>query len=138
VIPEAVTQVAMQVIGRTQTIATACAAGSLELNAFLPLIADELLNALQLLAGANDILRRHAIEGMEADEAACRAQVEASTATVTALVPLLGYERAAEIAATVQQTGRTVRQVAVDDGHLSSDDFEQAVSPEAVCRLGST
>ena len=72
VIPEAVSQAAMRVIGHDATITMACAAGSLELNPFLPLVADCLLESLDLLARADDILRRHCIEGLEADEARCR------------------------------------------------------------------
>jgi len=75
-----------------------CAAGSLELNAFLPLIADCLLENLDVLARADDVLARLCVNGIEADEARCRAHVENSTAAATALVPALGYERAGEAA----------------------------------------
>jgi aspartate ammonia-lyase len=61
--------------------------GSLELNAFLPLIADCLLENLDVLARADDVLARLCVDGIEADEARCRAHVENSTAAATALVP---------------------------------------------------
>jgi len=122
VIPEAVSQAAMRVIGHDATITMACAAGSLELNPFLPLVADCLLESLDLLARADDILRRHCIDGLEADEARCRKHVENSTATATALVPVLGYERAGEAAKLAGAKSQTIR--------------ETVISPESVCRLG--
>jgi aspartate ammonia-lyase len=136
VIPEAVTQAALKVMGNDQVIAMAVAGGSLELNAFLPLVADALLESTELLANGCDVLRRHCIEGIEADEERCRAHVEASTALATALLPALGYEGAAAIAHTSATTGRSVREVAVGDGHLSQEEFDALVTPEAVCRLG--
>jgi aspartate ammonia-lyase len=118
-------------------IAAACAAGSLELNPFLPLVAHCLLESLDLLARGCDLLRRHCVEGLEADEERCRAHVHASTATVTALVPALGYERACALARSARSTGRTVRDTAVADGFLTSEQFDELTTPEAVCRLGT-
>jgi aspartate ammonia-lyase len=137
VIPEAVAQAAMLVMGYDQTLAVAAGSGNLELNAFLPLIAYCLLESLDLLASSCEILRRHCVEGIEADEARCRAQVESSTAAVTALVPVLGYERACALAARARETGRTIKETAVAEGWLSAEQFEEWTSPEAVCRLGS-
>ena len=98
VIPEAVSQAAMVVMANDQAIAQACAMGNLELNAFLPLVADALLGSLDLLRNACRIFREHCVAGIEADEARCRAHVEGATATLTALVEPLGYEKAQEIA----------------------------------------
>ena len=137
VIPEAVSQAAMAVMGNDQVIAQACSMGSLELNAFLPLIADALLGSLSLLANACDIFRRHCVAGIEADEARCRRHVEGATAAVTALVERLGYETAQAIATEARQSGRSIREVAVGAGHLSAEDFDEVVSAEAVTRLGS-
>ncbi|MGB8203923.1 MAG: aspartate ammonia-lyase, partial [Candidatus Baltobacteraceae bacterium] len=99
VIPEAVTQAALMVSAYDQAIASAASLGSLELNAFLPLIADALLTSVDLLAGACDILARLCVDGIEADAGRCRQSVETSTATATALVPALGYSAAARLAA---------------------------------------
>ncbi len=137
VIPEAVTQAAMKAMGNDQVIAMAAASGSLELNAFMPLIADALLESADLLANACDLLRSHCVDGMEADEERCRAHVEGSTALATALLPVLGYEGAAAVARASAATGRTVRAVAVGDGHVSGEAFDALVTPEAVCRLGT-
>ena len=137
VIPEAVSQVAMLVMGHDASIASACAAGSLELNPFLPLVAACLLESLELLGRADDILCRHCVSGLEADEARCRQHVLNSTAAATALLPALGYDRVCELARSSAETGRTVRELAITKGWLSAAAFDELISPEAVCRLGT-
>jgi aspartate ammonia-lyase len=106
------------------------------LNPFLPLVAACLLESFDLLARACEILRIHCVEGIEADEARCRAHVEDSTAIVTALVPALGYERACEVAQRVKATGKTVREIVLSEGLLAPETFNELISPEAACRLG--
>jgi aspartate ammonia-lyase len=137
VIPEAVSQVTMLVMGHDTTITLACASGNLELNPFLPLVAACLLESLDLLARADDILRRHCVEGLEADEARCRRHVENSTAAATALLPALGYARAGEAARLAQARGLGLRAVVVAEGWLTVAQFDELISPEAVCRLGA-
>jgi aspartate ammonia-lyase len=136
VVPEAVTQAALRVMGHDAVLANACAAGSLELNAFYPLIADCLLDSLDLLTRACAILREGCVEGIEADEAQCRRHVEGSTATVTALLPLIGYDAACNIAKTARDTGRSIREVALESG-IDEKTFNELISPESVCRLGT-
>ena len=138
VIPEAVSQAAMQVMGNDLAIAQACAAGHLELNAFLPLVAANLLDSIDLLTMACDILRRLCIEGIEADETRCRQSVEASTATATALLPALGYETCSRIAKQANEQNKTIRQVVLENQLLTEAEFDRLISPEAVCRLGFT
>jgi aspartate ammonia-lyase len=137
VIPEAVSQAAMLVMGHDSTIAIACASGSLELNPFLPLVATCLLESLDLLTRSDDILRRHCIEGLEVDEERCRKLVENSTATATALLPSLGYERASAVARLAQASGRSIRELVIAKGWLTAEEFDALISPEAVCRLGT-
>jgi aspartate ammonia-lyase len=74
---------------------------------------------------------------MEADEARCRAHVDDSTALVTALVPALGYERCCLVAKKAKESGKSIRQVILDEGLLTLDQFNALVAPEAVTRLGS-
>ena len=138
IIPEAVTQAALLSIGHDQALTMAVAMGSLELNPFLPLVAHCLLESVDLLTGACGILRSHCIDGIVADEERCRRQVENSTASATALVALLGYERVSELVATASREGRGFKAVAVASGWLTAEQFEEATSPEAVCRLGFT
>lgn len=137
VIPEAVTQVAMLVCGHDAAIAMACAAGNLELNAFLPLVAYCLLESIELLARADQILARHCVEGLTANKERCRQHVKSSTAAATALVPVLGYEEAGQVAHDHLRSGRTVEQMVVDAGMLTQAQFQALTTPEAVCRLGS-
>ncbi|MFH0962807.1 MAG: aspartate ammonia-lyase [Planctomycetota bacterium] len=137
VIPEAVSQAAMLMIAYDQALTIAAASGSLELNPFLPLIAVCLLESADLLARSSEILRRFCVEGIVADETRCRLHVESSTATVTALLPSLGYEAAASLAALAARSGKSVRQCALEAALLSPEEFEDLVRPEAVCRLGS-
>jgi len=136
VIPEAVSQAAMRVLGHDATIAFACASGNLELNAFLPLVADALLESIDLLARACTVLRTHCVEGLEADEAACRRHVDGSTALATALLPAIGYERATAVARAAAGRGCTVREIVLEEGILTEDAFDALVTPEAICRLG--
>jgi aspartate ammonia-lyase len=137
VIPEAVTQAATLVMGHDQVIAAAVAAGSLELNPFLPLVAHCLLESCDLLARSCRTLRERCVEGIEADEARCRRQVESSTATVTALAPLLGYEGAGHLFAYARERGLSIKEAAIDGGFVTPEQFAELTSPEAVCRLGS-
>jgi aspartate ammonia-lyase len=136
VVPEAVTQAALLAIGHDATLTTAVAMGSLELNPFLPLVAHCLLGSFDLLTRACDHLRVLCVDGLEADEARCRRHVENATASATALLPLIGYARAADLVARARVTGRGLRETAVADGFVSAADFDAATSPEAVCRLG--
>ncbi len=137
VIPEAVSQAAMAVMAYDQLIANACSSGRLELNAYMPIIADALLVCLDLLINSCDVLRKHCVAGMEADEARCRRNVENSTASVTALVEAIGYEAAQKVAAEARAAGKSIRRTVIDMGLLSGDEFDILTSPEAVTRLGS-
>jgi aspartate ammonia-lyase len=137
VIPEAVSQAALQVMANDQALTMACSLGNLELNAFLPLVADTLLGSLDLLTRACAIFYRFCVVGLEPDEARCREHVEGATATVTALVERLGYTRAAEVAETARAERKTIRQVVVEQGLLTAAEFDELVSPESVTRLGS-
>jgi aspartate ammonia-lyase len=137
VIPEAVSQAAMLVMGHDQVVAAAAAAGSLELNPFLPLVAHCLLESCDLLARGCQALRVNCVEGIEANEERCRRQVENSTAAVTALLPVLGYEGAARLLAHAHDTGAGIKGAAISGGFLTEEQFDELTSPEAVCRLGS-
>lgn len=137
VIPEAVSQAAMKVIGNDASLTLACASGNLELNPFLPLIADTLLESLDLLTRGCNILRCLCVEGIEANQARCRAHVESSTTVVTALLPVLGYEQACEVAREAGKMKKSIREVVLAKGLITPAEYENLISPEAVCRLGS-
>ena len=137
VIPEAVTQAAMAVIANDVAVSTAAASGNLELNPFFPLIADRLLDSIALLTTSCELLASFCVDDIQANETICRKNALASTACVTALLPLIGYDAAAALAKRVAETGRSVKEIAVGDGLISEADFDAQVTPEAVCRLGS-
>jgi aspartate ammonia-lyase len=137
VIPEAVSQVAMLVFGYDQTIAQACAAGNFELNPFLPLVAACLLESLDLLARADQILKDFCIDALTADESQCCRHVESATATTTALISALGHETACRVAQRARHEGAGVRQIVLAEKLLTAEAFDALIAPEAVCRLGS-
>ena len=114
VICESVTQVAAQVIGHDAAIAVAGLSGQLELNAFLPLIARNLLESIRLLANVSKLFVERCLEGLEVDRERAGALVEGSLALVTALVPAIGYDAAARIAKRCAETGKTVREVCLE------------------------
>jgi aspartate ammonia-lyase len=136
VIPEAVSQAGMMVFGLDASLTVACASGSLELNPFLPLVAACLLDSIDLLANASDILCRLCITGIEANEEQCRKQVLNSTATATALLPALAYEAMCQVVRRAREENRSVRDIVLDEKLLTAAQFEDLISPEAVCRLG--
>ncbi|MDP2361712.1 MAG: aspartate ammonia-lyase [bacterium] len=137
VIPEAVVQVAMLVEGNDVAITQAAGAGTLELNPFLPLIADRLLESLDLLTAVCRIYRTHCVLGLEANEERLIAQVEGSTAAATALVPRLGHEAVCALVERSRAAGRTIRGQVLAEGLLTEEEYRAAISPEAVTRLGS-
>ena len=137
VIPEAVVQAGLKAIANDQALTMACSLGSLELNPFGPLIAECLLENLQLLGRACTIFRTHCVEGITADAARCREMIDSSTTVLTALVERIGYERATHLAHLAQQTGKTVRQLVLEQGLLGEKDFDELTSPQKVTQLGS-
>jgi aspartate ammonia-lyase len=137
VIPEAVGQAALTIFALDQTLTQACALGNLELNQFLPLIADCLLTSLDLARNACRIFVQHCIDGIVANVSRCAAHVETATATVTALVDRLGYSAAQQVARTALEQHKSIRQVVLENKLLSEDAYDQAVAPDAVTQLGS-
>ena len=137
VIPEAVGQAAILAIGNDQIITQACSAGNLELNQFMPLIAKTLLETIDVLSNSCNIFNNHCIKGITANENNCKQNVENSTATVTALVPRLGYKNAEKIVQFAQQEKISIKQAAIRLMLIDEEEFENAISPETVCRLGS-
>jgi aspartate ammonia-lyase len=137
VIPEAVAQAAMMVFAYDGALTQAASLGSLELNAFLPLIADCLLNSIDLLTNACRVFAEHCVRGITADVERCRNHVATATATVTALVGKIGYKQAETLAHKARSSHRSIRDVAVESGLLTAAEFDQLISAEAVTRLGS-
>lgn len=136
VIPEAVRQAAYQVIANDQAITLGAQGGELELNAMAPLIADNLLNSLDLLTRASIALAKRCIGGIVADAGRCLETVEHSLVYATALVPHIGYERAALLVKQARAGGMTVRQVALADQLLTAEELDRILDPYQLTKPG--
>lgn len=137
VIPEAACQAAMIVTANHQAITQACASGTLELNPFLPLVADRFLESLHVLIAAVNTLDTRCVRDLEVNEARCNRDVMTATATLTALLPTISYDQASKLATESQETGTPVTQLVIEKGLMSAAELAQAIAPEAVTRLGS-
>lgn len=137
VVCEAVAQVAIQAMACDQVVATAAQLGQLELNAFLPLLAENLLSCIDLLASADAIFLKRCVRDLQADRLACAANLEHSLAITSALVPRLGYDLCAELALTAQRDNKSLRQVVLERQLLTDTELDDLLSPEAMCRMGT-
>ena len=137
VIPEAVIQAAVMVTANHIAITQSVSMGNLELNAFMPLIADRLLDSLDLLSHAAELLHKRCINGLAVNSDTCKNHIDSATATVTALVDRLGYDNANKISKIMQATGKTTREVVVENKFITEDEYNQLTSSAAVMRLGS-
>ena len=132
VIPEAVNQVAYQVIGADLAVTLAAEAGQLQLNAMEPLIVYNLLNATQMLASACHMLEIRCIRGIRANREQCQRHVDSSIGVITALVPHIGYGNATRIASTALMSGSTVRELVVAEGLLDHAQLDALLSPASM------
>ena len=128
VIPEAVLQVAAQVMGNDTTITIGGQGGTFELNTMLPVMAYNLLQSISLLASAADVFAEKCISGITANEETCSGYIEKSLALVTGLVPKIGYDQAAAIAKKAYESGRTVREVVRDEDILSEAELDELLN----------
>jgi fumarate hydratase class II len=126
VIPEVVTQVAAQVIGNDQAIAVGGLQGHFELNVFVPLMARNLLQSISLLAAASRLLDEKCVQGIEANREQCESYAELTLSAATALNPYIGYDKATEIVKKASASGRSLREVAREEG-VSDDVLDEAL-----------
>jgi aspartate ammonia-lyase len=136
VIPESVQQAGMLVMGLDSVIASACASGNLELNPFLPLVAHCLLDELDLLTRACIALQEKCVDGIMVDAVRCSQYVEKSMATAGALLQVMTYEKASEIAALAMRQNESIRNIVISQGLMTSEQYDQLTAADAVCRLG--
>jgi fumarate hydratase, class II len=116
VIPEVVTQVAAQVIGNDAAITVGGMQGHFELNVFVPLLARNLLQSIKLLAAAARLLDEKCVAGIEANREQCEHYAELTLSAATALNPYIGYDKATEIVKKAAASGRSLREVAREEG----------------------
>jgi fumarate hydratase class II len=127
---EMVIQAGAQVIGNDAVVTFSGTYGAFELNTMLPVTAYNLLQAIELLAAASRVFARRCVAGLEADAKKCESYLEQSLALCTALAPVLGYDRAAKIAKTAYESGRTVREVALEISGLDKAALDQLLDPK--------
>ncbi|RDE12069.1 MAG: aspartate ammonia-lyase [Candidatus Thorarchaeota archaeon] len=135
VIVEMMIQCAFQVLGHDSTISHAAETGMLELNAFGPLIAYNLFQALNLLRNAIPIFTEKCVKGIQANKAGLDTVYE-SVGLVTALVPIIGYNSASRVAKKALETGRSVRELVLEEKLMSPQELDEALSPERMTRPG--
>jgi fumarate hydratase class II len=126
---EALTMVSCQVFGNHTTITVAASGGHFELNVFKPVIAYAALQSIRLLADAANSFTDHCVAGIRANEPRIRELTQNSLMLVTALVPHIGYDRAAQIAKAAHARGTTLREEALRLGYVSAEDFDRLVDP---------
>jgi aspartate ammonia-lyase len=130
VIPEAVNQVAFEVIGNDLALTMAAEGGQLQLNVMEPLIAYKIFDSIRLLTRAMDMLRELCIDGITANEARCRELMENSIGLITALNPYIGYENATRIAKVALETGRGVLELVREEQLLGDAELADILRPE--------
>jgi fumarate hydratase class II len=133
---EAMTMVCVQVLGNDSAIAFAGSQGNFELNVFKPVMIFNLLHSVDLLTDTCRNFREFAIEGVRANEEQIAEHVRNSLMLVTALSEHIGYDNSAAIAKHAHTHGRTLREAAVDLGHLTAEKFDELVRPERMTRPG--
>ena len=134
VIPEVVNQVAYEVIGNDLMITMASESGQLQLNAFEPVMGWALTNSIEHLTNACNTFQHHCVRGIEANTGLLARRVAESVTLVTALNPIIGYEKAARIAKTVLQEGGTIAEVADRLGILKKEDVEALLVADTLTR----
>ena len=127
---EAVTMLAAQVMGNDVAINIGGASGNFELNVFKPVIIHNFLQSIRLLADGSDSLREHCVVGIEPNRERIKHNLDNSLMLVTALNPHIGYDNAAKIAKTAHKQGKTLREVAIELGLMTGEQFDAWVRPE--------
>jgi len=129
VIPEAVAMVAAQVIGNDATITIAGQSGNFQLNVMLPVVALNLIQSIELLASASRVLADSAIAGFKVNQARLDEALERNPILVTALNPVIGYEKGAAIAKQAYKEGRAIREVAEQETDLGATKLKKLLDP---------
>jgi fumarate hydratase, class II len=129
---EAMTMVCCQVIGNDTAITCGAFQGHLELNVFKPLIIHNLLESIRLLADACHSFTDNCVVGIEPNLSVIHRHLERSLMMVTALNPIIGYEKAAKIAQKAHKEDKTLKEAAIELGYLSAEEFDKYVRPEAM------
>ncbi len=136
VIPESALMAAAQVIGNDEAISVACRLGELELNMGMPLIAYDLLQSIEILANTAKNLAENCIAGIRANPERCRRYGESSPALVTVVAPIIGYDKAARVAKKMLETGKTIREVLLEEGVIDQKTIDEVLDLKKMTRGG--
>jgi aspartate ammonia-lyase len=132
VIPEVVNMVCFRVIGSDLTVTLAAEGGQLQLNVFEPVIAACIFEAQTMFINAAKTLRIHCVDGITANPDVCRHYLEYSIGSVTALNPVIGYDRSTELAAEAMRTGRGIMELVREKKILTDEQIAQVLDPVAM------
>jgi len=135
-IPEMVNQVCFQVMGCDTTVGIAAEHGQLELNVMMPVIAHNVLLSMQILTNAARVLDERCVRGIEANEAMCAYWVERSAALATALMPHIGYARAAELSKQSVKEGILIRDMVRRDALLPAEQIDDVLDLRKMTEIG--
>ena len=133
-IPEMVNMVCFQVIGNDLTVSQAVAAGQLELNVMMPIMAENVLESAEILASACRQLAVRCVDGIAVNEERCEDYAYRSMGLATALAPYVGYLEAAKVAKRALAEGKTIIELVRNDGVLSDEELERLLDPERMTR----
>src|SRR5271170_6567550 len=133
---EAMTMVAVQVMGNDAAIGFAGSQGNFELNVFKPIIIHNLLHSITLLADSAVLFAKYCVDGIEPNRPKIKHYLESSLMLVTALSPNIGYDKAAKVAKHAHEKGLTLRHACEELGYLKGEDFDRLVVPEKMIRPG--
>ena len=132
---EAVTMVAVQVMGNDATLGIAASQGNFELNVFMPVIAYNLIQSIRLLTDCMDSFRKHCVVGIEPNQERITTNLYNSLILVTGLVPLVGYDKACTIAKQAAKEGLTLKESALKTGWVTAEQFDKAMDPAKLAGL---
>ena len=134
VICESMIQVCAQVIGNDTAITIGGQGGIFELNLMLPLISHNLTNSVKILTNGCKVFTEKLIVGLKANEEVCLEHIEGSLAMCTSLAPVIGYDKAAEIAYKAYSSGKTVREIAMEELILDKNELDKLLDPESMIK----
>ena len=135
VIPESVCQVAAQVIGNDATVSIAGQSGNFEINVMMPVAAYNLLQSIELISNASENMAVQCIDGLKSTSKGPE-MVEKGLAIVTTLVPYIGYDRSAELAHKAQETGLSIKEIALKETDLAAEQLDIILDPESMTEPG--
>ena len=137
VIPEMVMQVSAQVIGNDNTITFSSSNGNFELNTMLPVMAHNLLESIELLTTSTDVFEKKLINDLEANTEKLDENIQKNSILVTALVPVIGYDKSAEVAKEAMSQHKTIKEVLSEKNLISSEEIDELLNIEKLIDAGA-